>query len=589
MEIWIDVEDASGGKVGDGPIATALFWERVRRLDRIGEVRFALPAADERARGLLGELGRVHAWAIDDGILYDGGVGIIEKLGRATEGEGKVVLEIEGSDLLKELAWRRIFSLGIYQDTAVVPVAVKWVEQVLGVDVYTDLPEAFDGNTGTSTDPFALKETDSYLYVGGEQTFSKIGLLFRTVNTQPAEGHWGFSDERSATLIPPNGGWREPDVEDGTVNSGAPLGQDGDVEFTRPGDWMKRVIDSDEAYWVRLDPTTDLDAVELYEIELTAREATTDDLALIFGYPKGDNLAPYENDPDPEIGWLWELDPAGYTSTELGTYFFFVDETVFSALGKIAERTAEHFRLGAGRTVLWLRADMPSSGIVATSDVDPIAAEGNPAICLITELTEEEDASQIITRVYPYGGGNDTARITLSDVSAAAEADLPADFVLDREANYIKYTPAETTYGRIVDVLERKEIKGEGSAVRDQAASDELFYEALYYLQRHVEPYFSYRLAVTGLRDVVEVGTTIHVDYRRVVDGEIVWQVKGDFLILEATDRWDENGMRTTGFLVTKPELDRYPETDSDYVNRQLEQARVYTRHAQGVASRNVR
>jgi hypothetical protein len=585
MEFWIDVEDASGNKLGDGPITTALFWERVRRLDRIGEVRFAVPAADARARALLGELVRVHAWGVDNGVLHDGGIGIVEKLGRATDTEGKVVLEVEGSDLLRELAWRRIFSLGIYQDTAVLPSTVKFYDG----GVYSTLPEAFDGNPSTFTDSFLLQELDSFLYIGADQTFNIIDITFKVINTIAADGKWGFSDERPASLIPPNGGWREPDVEDGTVASGAPLGQDGTVEFTRPGDWFKRTLDGVEAYYVRLDPTTDLDFVSIFEITLTIREATTDDLALIFGYPKGDNLAPYENDPDPDAGWLWELDPTGYTSTELGTYFFFVDETVLSALGKVGERTAEHFLLGDGRKVLWLRGDMPSSGIVATSNVDPIAAESNPNICLITELTEEEDASSLFTRVVPYGGGNDTARITLSEVSAAAEADLPSDFVLDREANYIAYTPAETAYGRIVDVLERKEIKGEGSAARDQAASDELFYEALYHLQRHVEPYKSYRLSVTGLQGIVDVGSSIYVDYQRVVDGEIVWEVKGDLRVLEATDRWDENGFRTVGFLVTKPELDRYPETDADYVNKQLEQARVYTRHAQGVASRNVR
>src|SRR5512146_1591454 len=105
-------------------------------------------------------------------------------------------------------------------------------------------------------------------------------------------------------------------------------------------------------------------------------------------------------------GWTVRNDAghSAYTST-LGTvYRQFAGESVLAALCEVAENLGEHF-YAIGQELIWLRKDSPDSGIRAMADVDPVAAEADDTLCIITALTETQDAAGIYSRIYPHGGG----------------------------------------------------------------------------------------------------------------------------------------------------------------------------------------
>lgn len=104
------------------------------------------------------------------------------------------------------------------------------------------------------------------------------------------------------------------------------------------------------------------------------------------------------------------------SDTVMDFYGKFIHETVLNALRAIADATGEHFRLGDnGREIEWLGAagDFVDCGVRAETDVDPIEAESNAAICLITDIRRRKDGRNLYNMLYPSGAGQGLDRLTL--------------------------------------------------------------------------------------------------------------------------------------------------------------------------------
>lgn len=566
---WIDIENSSGTRLGSGPIATALYWEHSDPLSRVGRFRFAFPVSDAKAVALAQNKRIAVCYTYLNGVKAEVGAGVIDSV--TFEAPGMMI--VEGDDLLIELIYRSVGALALYDTTTERPEAVKWYDSGL----FSDLPGTVDSNPGTN-EMVLLGATDSYLFIGHDKTFNIVAFTIDTGNAKTDDLNYGFSDERGPSPSEPLGQWRAPGVDsDGTVAADAPLGQSGEVSFARPGNWQTRTIDSETFYWLRLDPEGAYDPVEIAEIEVKIREATTSDLSAIMA------LAPAG----------WSLDTGSwYGSTTNGTFAVFAGETVLAALVKVAEWARERFRRGSGRVVQWLRDDEPASGVRAVWRVDAVAAEGAAEICVITALSEQRDTYGLISRVIPSGAGNSSTAVTLADTSKSA----PAGYTLDTASNFIKRDDLEAgTHPdfsglslRIERVVPFPEIRpADGSSARDVAASDQLFTAALNYLQQHDELHKFYRLTVSGLKERLRCGETIRVVYRKVVDGVTLVDIDAELLILEARIRIDGTGMYTTALDVAT--VDRRPLDDGALLARKIEQAGAYRAHAQGVLARSVR
>lgn len=258
--------------------------------------------------------------------------------------------------------------------------------------------------------------------------------------------------------------------------------------------------------------------------------------------------------------WTFTADPAppiGYM------YYKGSGDSVLTLCQKIAEQARTHFRLEYGgvnpRTVKFLSA-FDYSYIVARAPGQ--AAVPRSGVAYIADLEEIRDTGDLVTKLYPYGedkgGGN---YITLFNTTRSA----PAGYTLNIGSNYIQNDGAITSYGTIVRYMQFSDIRRIGtSGLDDQAASDALFDVALRELQQRSQVAKSYRLKLVGAVDIVSVGSTIRVSYRKVIDGAVMYDLDSYFNVLESTIRLRPGNLPELVELVVSS-VDRHPTSDASW------------------------
>ncbi|MBZ0296083.1 MAG: hypothetical protein K8L99_26220 [Anaerolineae bacterium] len=148
MQIRVDVYDADGVKVGEGPITTVIRASVERMLDGAGSISFSVPAHDTRAADLLQKERRVRLYVDDFGEnLREVGRGIIRKRNyKASEGQWE--LTIDGPDMLDELKRRTVGINEEYENQTVKSIVEGLVDLVPGwsaeCDVLDRLTARFD-------------------------------------------------------------------------------------------------------------------------------------------------------------------------------------------------------------------------------------------------------------------------------------------------------------------------------------------------------------------------------------------------------------------------------------------------------------
>lgn len=281
------------------------------------------------------------------------------------------------------------------------------------------------------------------------------------------------------------------------------------------------------------------------------------------------------------------LAPAGWTITDgttlTNTYAGYDGESVLSALIGVGGHIGEHWRLGSGRTVEWIgpASTFAASGVRAVQHInDPVAAETEDGIALITGLEEESDAAELLSRVIPRGSGNGGVVLTLASVTDSP----PTGYTLNAAGNYIKRNASETTYGRIEKVLDFKNIGPISNTTADiQAAANMLMQASVEHLRRYGTPQKFYRVQLAKVGQILQPGTTLRTVYRSLIDGAVVYDLDGTYNIVEAERQITPEGITTTSVVIST--IDRMPMTDSDYLAQQSMNAKVLSAHQQLSAS----
>ena len=257
-------------------------------------------------------------------------------------------------------------------------------------------------------------------------------------------------------------------------------------------------------------------------------------------------------------------------------------ETVLETLRRVAAMVHENFILSpTGRRVLWLGADVRSSGLRAIGGADPIAVENNDDVVLIQSFVEIQDAYDVISRLYPYGGGMGTERLTL----AGYNAPVPDGYVVNTTENYIERTAAVTVLGRIEGTQQWSDIvcaSTPPTAAEQIMAANALLYQAWDYLESHSctsterlltdpdavpVPRF-YQLKIAKLARVLLPGSTIRVVYHEWVDGYHSVGIDRDLWITGATHEVTTEGIYTVGLEVST--VPRLAESDDQVLARNL-------------------
>lgn len=109
---YVDIEDASGNKLGTGPITSATRWRVSRPIDSAGEWSFTAPMADIKLAQATPRR-YAHIYAYVAGSYQWVGGGPIDVIATTVGADGVVMAEVSGSDLVRELAWRSVGNLQI--------------------------------------------------------------------------------------------------------------------------------------------------------------------------------------------------------------------------------------------------------------------------------------------------------------------------------------------------------------------------------------------------------------------------------------------------------------------------------------------
>lgn len=275
----------------------------------------------------------------------------------------------------------------------------------------------------------------------------------------------------------------------------------------------------------------------------------------------------------------WELDTDGAVETETPVYYQFAQETVLAAFCKIAELTGEHFFINHNRKIFWLGTTQGASGMRAVTGGTPVALETNRDLCLISDLTTEEDSFDVVTDLYVAGGGTPPAQLTLADATDSA----PAGYSYDPGTSIITHDSIVGTYG----IIQRPQAWPDLSPDPDApiAAANQLLAAGLVWLAQHSAPYAAYQIAVVKADRPLLPGWTIEAQYRKWVSGYLTVDVDTirdgtPLWVLEITTELTAQGMRMTGLQVAT--VPRYPVGTLDVLAALLKRVAALSSHGQG-------
>jgi hypothetical protein len=490
MAFWIDVYNPGAGpstpgsRLGTGPITAALHWRSESKLDAAGQFTFEVPA--NAANVTLLQVRRVvWCWSPTASGLVFMGAGTIERIERRVG--DPVTLRVSGPDLLAELAERTVGNLRVHErGWTLLNEGKGSVRDLSNVDE-ADLPQAYDGNFGTWTTPFWIRD-DRFLYIGYDARFDIIRLTFQSPNIEDRSAslqYQYFTEEDGWTDIP--GG-----VVDTTVVGDKPFKQNGTITFNRPADWARSTPTraSGSWFWVRIRRVPGSGnnfRIALTEAEVYADMPTHDGLAQVMAH------AP--------TAWVSGVT---FPATVSEKYLEFDGESVLQALVTLAEHGGqsggqairEHFRLGEGRELDWLGTTLEHSGVRASRVGD----------CLIRSLTVTEDTSEVVTRIYPRSADGITLALT--------ERSAPAGFTLSKAGQYLQHNAGFSQLGLIEAQIRFNDVsmqQAESSLVHPTMAANALFDRAVEYLRTHGSINHFYRAEVLYQEGKIQPGKLVDV------------------------------------------------------------------------------
>ena len=579
VDFWIDIESASGERLGPGPITTATGWEHTQRLDAAGEFSFSIPASDPVA-ALLVQRRIVRCRGLVNNVVTEYGGGVIDQI--VTSVGDPTTLTVSGRDLLGELGDSSVENLKVREQRWTflndpfkgvlhqIVVHMKRPEQPPTDPPFWHwswpCPLAHDGNLATHevlslrSHHSVYQQDAAWLYVGYDSRFSAIRFTFHEVSlgsAQPTVAPQYYSSGIN--------GWKALTVVDGTNPGNGTWKQNGAMTFDIPSDWVRyneAVGGAGNWFWVRMrnsgyapaDPLTVTASVA--EVEVFAEFPTTNGVNLIMAY------APT----------TWKR--TGYPATAAPKYLGFQGQSVLEALYMLTEQggqvggapVREHFRLAeSGRAIEWLGTTVTPSGVRA---VDVFTSDAvTPEVALITELSESADTTETVTRLFPFSGDG----IGLHGTTRTAPSGYVRGTSPDGNA-FLEHTAGIAAFGTIERWAEFAEISAQQSqTISTHAAytANAVFDKALEYLRQHSVTARQYSLSVARFAALLRPGDTIHVVYHEYVDG--VRTVRIDSVadarplhILGATLRVDAAGVGTIGLDVST--IDRKAMTDADVV-----------------------
>lgn len=280
----------------------------------------------------------------------------------------------------------------------------------------------------------------------------------------------------------------------------------------------------------------------------------------------------------------------------------FVHESVLNGLVSVCEKLGAFFWMEPyvtkPRSIVIATAPVVSN-IVATNMADPLAAERNPNLCLISNIERTETSWDAYNRLIVYGAGDGQARLTLANATQWPDGSSVGfnylftdpygrqhEFVLDKTTNTITDVLAVAEYGQIEQAAAFKDIAPITPNDADmQAAANTLVVAAVNQLVLSSFPTESYRLSVAALRAVVHPGMQIRVIARKYRDGLPYIDIDQRLIIQEVDYEIDETGEKVTGLTVATTW--KAEKTGATILSEQIQKLTALEAHPQMGANEN--
>lgn len=223
-------------------------------------------------------------------------------------------------------------------------------------------------------------------------------------------------------------------------------------------------------------------------------------------------------------GWTW--DTTTYADDAQDIYLEFDGETVLAALGAVAEAVGHHFRGDTDAdNLVWYFKDQPHSGLVIEQSGDTFALATNPDVLILDgDLDQDEDSTELVTRIYAVGEGNAKRAKTLQG-SEWTSPDPDYEIIEQPTGRWcIRHIPTDD----IAPIARRVPYK-------DVKSKKVLAQKAFEDLKTRVNPRREYRLTVTNLQRPLYVGWLVSLPYRLTYGSYTALDINEDLVVLEKT------------------------------------------------------
>ena len=109
---WVDIENSSGARVGAGPLRASQF-DTTDKLSACGEFSFIIAASDPNLGALAEKRVAICKYVDLNGAVHTFGGGVIDKIERTINDDGRMEITVSGNNLARELSYRSVGALDL--------------------------------------------------------------------------------------------------------------------------------------------------------------------------------------------------------------------------------------------------------------------------------------------------------------------------------------------------------------------------------------------------------------------------------------------------------------------------------------------
>lgn len=532
------------GLSADGRTNEAASWSFMTQL-RAGSPAMYLTEESECFGYLVGAAGRVP--------LFGG------RIAQATPqaGETGAMISVSGAGLLGELAYDYFESLELSESVTRPPRGARTLTSAGEIDV----PEWFDGDTGTS-ETATLSKID-WIYIYDPSRFFEIELDVLTANGQAS----GIEVQVYTAALQSNGkkGWEGVNrLTDEWSGSGVPFAQVGTqtLTFDLVGTWDEVILDGKQGYYFRFRPVDDTISFALRGITVTVKGPnTTDDFQQVV-----------------DRSFRFGMKTGSLIASANGYYGFLNDMSILAAMRRVTEGSNDIFRLGAAdvREIELIRGDEPTvSGLRAAGPLN-ITSLGDLAdgmLAIVGKPRKIQDFRKKVNKLFIYGNGSGHgSHYTLADHTFGEGGGSPAvGITINREESSITYE-AGFALSPLVASKRYRDIQTLDGNIQGPEVSNQLVRLGVAELVQRMSGVEHHEIDVVGFKNrLLWPGDSLTVDYAEYDSGVELLRIDGELMVTAVRYQLSDGVLQGS---VTVSSVPRFPMDERDFLLGELETAR---------------